>query len=236
MTTIVSCFLANTNGHRNTAKYIQLGQKLLDAKVPKIIFLDKDLLTRVSWNMNDTFIVPIDKSDVYLYEYDMPEFSIDTTNPVKDTREYMCLICSKTEFVRRAVDLNVFRTEQFVWVDFGINHIFRCPDETFKKYIQTLTLKKYNKVRIGSIWPLDGLFDETMYRHVLWYFAGGVFGGDGDSLVKFADVTKEWCLKLIQSKKIIFWETNMWYFVWLQNADLFSPYSCDHNETLLTNY
>jgi len=75
-----------------------------------------------------------------------------------------------------------------------------------------------------------------IYKNIAWYFAGGVFGGNSDALLKFADLTKAQCIKTIEENQTLMWEVNIWFLVFLENRELFSLYSCDHNPNLLGNY
>jgi hypothetical protein len=247
MTTIVSCFLANSNNRldRRTEKYIEYGKKLININTPKIIFIDDSLIDSLinskEYNKEHTLLIPFNKDDIYLYEYkpNITNFNILTTFLEKDTLEYMLLICNKTEIMRKAIEINAFKTEQFIWIDFGINHIFNCCIEDFENKILQLNTREYNNVRIGSIInPHISIpnIDLDIYDKVAWYFAGGVFGGRNESLIKFADLVKDKCLETIFDKGTIMWEVNIWYLVFLENKDLFDAYFCDHNEILITNY
>lgn len=240
-TTIVSCFLANSNirEDRKVDKYIELGKKLLNVNVPKIIFMDDSIINSIEYNKEHTLLIPFNRNDIYLYEHidNINDFYVFTDFPGKDTLEYMLLICNKTEIMKKAVELNAFQTEQFIWVDFGINHIFKCSTEEFQKKIFQLTTQEYYNVRIGSILdPVTVPFKGDIYRQVAWYFAGGIFGGLGDNLIRFADLVKEKCFETIFDKGTLMWEVNIWYIVFMENEELFDPYLCDHDESLITNY
>jgi len=245
MTTLVTAFVAGANqrNDRNIQDYISYGKKILENPINKIVFFDETLLELLP-NYPNTIIVPIKKEDIYLYEYkaQITNFNLNTQTPEKDSLEYMFLMCNKTEFIRKAVELNPFQTNQFVWVDFGINHIFKNDDATFNAVISALENKSYDNVQIGSIWTPDmhtimtRNFRTDIYKDIAWYFAGGVFGGDSNSLIKFADLTKQQCIKIIESEKTLMWEVNVWFLVYLENPELFSLYNCDHNESILLNY
>jgi hypothetical protein len=240
-TTIVSCFLANSNVRedRKLENYIELGKKLLKVNAPKIIFIDDSIINSIEYNKEHTLLIPFNKKDIYLYDHknSINDFYVFSDFPKKDTLEYMLLICNKTEIMKKAIELNAFNTEQFVWVDFGINHIFKCNTEEFEKKIIQLTNQEYYNVRIGSIVnPRIDKFKGDVYRQVAWYFAGGIFGGLAEPLIKFANLVREKCFETIYEKKTLMWEVNIWYMVFKENEELFDPYLCDHNETLVINY
>ena len=136
--------------------------------------------------------------------------------------------CNKTEWVRTVALQNPFKTEQFVWIDFGIYHIVR-NDALFFKTIHHIANTECSKVSICSCWNLRLPFVRNIHKDVAWYFAGGIFGGEPEYLIKFADKMKEKTINYIQENNSLVWETNLWYLIYKENADLFSPYLADHN-------
>ena len=47
---------------------------------------------------------------------------------------------------------------------------------------------------------------------------------------------KEKCLHIIEEKKTLTWEVNIWYMIFQENKELFNSYLCDHNISILENY
>ena len=230
---IVSAFIANANSRpdRDINKYIELGKKLLSIPVPKIIFIDETIIDQFG-DYALTTLIPV-KRENYLHQYiDQLDFAVNSTYHQKDTLEYILMICNKTEYMREAIAL--CPDLQMVWVDFGINHIYNSDE--FIADIIRLEQSRHNTVRIASIWNVDHDYGRDIYKDISWYFAGGVFGGDSASLLRFAELTKEMCLRVIKERRKIMWEVNIWYKVYLENRELFSVYSCDHNSTLIHNY
>jgi hypothetical protein len=240
--TLVSAFFSNVNNtlEKNLDTYTKHGIALLKASIPKIIFVDEQMYERIKdYENENTKIILSKKSDIYLYDYidKLENFELHTNNKYKDTIEYMFIMCSKTEMIRKAIELNHFNTDQFVWVDFGIKHVFTCSDEEFREKINRLYIQKYEKVRIASIWnPHQFGLSLDIYKDLAWYFAGGVFGGEKESLLSFAKHTKEMCIDIMDQKKTIMWEVNVWFLVFSRYPDLFHLYQSDHNNTIVDNY
>jgi hypothetical protein len=247
--TIVSAFVSNVNmrDDRTLLKYFELGKQLITCNVPKIIFLDEDMYQHVVTNMDicneNTRIYKISKKDSYLYRFEkyLTNFLLNTDNANKDTIEFMFTMCNKTEWVKDAILLNDFNTNNFIWVDFGIRHIFQCSDEDFHLKINELKYKEYDNVRISSIWwnLEDYHFNEEtdIYDKIMWFFAGGVFGGNKNALLVFSERMKEKCIEIILTKGTIMWEVNIWYLIYIECNDLFYRYWCsNHNETLIDHY
>ena len=238
MTTIVSAFISNANSYRDISKYIEYGKKLLTIDTPKVIFLEKPIYDEHFSNdiFPQTQFVFVEKTDSYLYEQKekITQFEIETTNSGKDTLEYMFVQCNKTEWVKRAIELDPFNTEQFVWIDFGIYHMINSDD--FTECVCKMTQQKYDKIRIAGCWDLNAYYHNKYHTKVLWYFAGSVFGGDKNSLCKFADLMKMRCLDFIDEQKTLIWEVNLWYFIYNENKDLFDVYRAEHDKTIIDNY
>jgi hypothetical protein len=265
ITTIVSAFLTNINTflrENNSSKtenneedllqqiktsqiekYIEYGRKLLEIDIPKIIFIEQTIyeeyLKESIYESNQTHFVFINKTDSYLYEYrdKLQKFKIDTTNKTKDTIDYMFVQCNKTEWMRTASELNVYDTTQFVWVDFGLYHMFGDNKTIFTDSIIELNEKSYDKVRIASIWNMHKNVDFSyIYNNVFWFFAGSIFGGNKENICRFADLMKSKCIEIMSTELTICWEVNIWVLIYKEQPDLFDIYHADHNKLILENY
>ena len=239
--TLVSAYITNINSRkdRSTEKYIEYGKILLQTKIPKIIFIDEIIFDELKEYSNElTHLIPIKKESIYFYEFKdlLTNFKINSTSPEKDTIEYMFTMCSKTEWITKAIEINFFNTSNFIWVDFGIKHVFNCENNEFIKKIERLNNSVYENIRIGSIWNLDIKYGGDIYKDIMWYFAGGVFGGNKESLLLFSEKTKEMCIKIISEKNTIMWDVNIWYLVYNESKYLFNCYNCDHNSSIIDNY
>jgi hypothetical protein len=141
----------------------------------------------------------------------------------------------KTDWMKKAIELNPFNSEQFMWLDFGICHIIKDTNE-----FNNLIIKKCNnlinpnviysptckKDRITNNW-----FNSYYLYYPIFYFAGGMFIGSKKSIDQFDKSVKKQTLKLLQDNKITF-EVNVWYMIYLENHQLFSLKSGDHNITM----
>ena len=240
MNTLVSAFISNIN-NRDTYKYYQLGKLLLKTNVPKVIFVDiamYNLIQDEDYDESITKLVVVNKSFLYLYDYidQLEHFNLNTDNKAKDTIDYMFMMCGKTEWIHRAITMNPYKTDNFIWLDFGIRHVFKCSDDEFITKINNMKYKTYDKIRIGRIWDLNYISNRDIYKDITWYFAGGVFGGDINNLVWFADMMKEKCIDIMVNRNTIMWEVNIWYLVYNYNKNIFNPYKCDHNDSICDNY
>lgn len=199
---------------------------------------------------NNTIFVMFEKHDNYLYNYadKLTAFAVNTDNPTKDTIDYMFVQCHKTEWLHMAIHLTQHIAQEriltiatkphFMWLDFGIYHIFK-KDDLFYAALAQLNTKQTptnNKVRMGSCIHPRNTYHTDIYRTIAWYFAGGVFGGSSEAITQLAERMKIECIHIIEERKHLMWEVNVWYLIYLNHPDLFDPYLCDHNPSILLNY
>ena len=237
MTTIVSSLLTNINQNRNIEKYVEYGKKLLNTSINKVIYMEQHIyeLYFIGCINDNTIIHFIEKKDLYLYEYYnlITNFNIITDAPYKDNIEYMFVQCNKTEWVKQAIEEDPFHSDQFIWVDFGIYHMINNETE-FEKYICKLSEPTYECVRIAS-----GIFfnnDINIYQNIIWFFLGSIFGGNKEKLLKFAELMKSKCISIIETKKTICWEINIWFLIYQEYPELFSCYNSSHTINILIDY
>ena len=226
-TTIVSAFVTGINKKKemDISHYIEYGKKLLHLPIPKIIFIelhiyDQYLSTGSSVYPLTEFIF-IDPKDIYLYTFlpHITNFQINSVNPDKDTIDYLFVQCNKTEWVRQAIHRNTFKTKQFTWIDFGIYHIVK-NDALFRNAIMKISQTSVEKVAVGNCWNLRLPFVRDIYKDVAWFFAGGIFGGETQYLLEFADLVQQKCIQYITERRSFIWETNIWYLVYKDSLSL----------------
>lgn len=267
-TTIVSAFVTGINKKKemDISHYIEYGKKLLRIPIPKIIFIEYSIYLSFFKGFESeseseseyplTEFIFIDPKDIYLYRFlpHITNFQINSVNPDKDTIDYLFVQCNKTEWVRQAIHRNTFKTKQFTWIDFGIYHIVK-NDALFKNAIMKISQTSVEKVAVGNCWNLRLPFVRDIYKDVAWFFAGGIFGGEPQYLIEFADLVQQKCIQYITERRSFIWETNIWYLVYkdsflnrtfskdsflnrtlVESSLVFSPYLAEHDVSLLQNY
>jgi len=234
-TTIVSAFIGNSNNYRSTSVYLELGKHLLDVHLPKIIFLETCIIEEYKHLINPmTKLVPFEKHEL-LFSCDNHVTLPSGCNTQKDTKEYLQVMCNKTNWVNVAIQLNPFKSSQFVWVDFGLFHVFDSNLVRFQQSFNSLQNYDLDKVHIARIWNLDTTNNIDMFNYPLWFFAGGVFGGSSSALQRFHSLFVGEIQKLLNENKIT-WEINIWFMIYKNNQDLFDPYYGSHDESILEGY
>lgn len=247
--TIVTAFMSDGNKTRPIEVYIEYGKKLLAIDIEQIIFIERaiyDLYFSMDASMNHfdyegkkyeyvshdkkTFVF-FEKNDIYLYDHAVTNFNVTTDNPVKDTLEYMFIQCHKTEWLKMASTLN--QRDNYTWVDFGIFHMIRY-ETILHDELERMHHKPMNKIRIASCIDLGRPNTKDIYKQVVWYFAGSVFGGPTPLVIEFANKMKQSCIRIIKEKNTLMWEINIWYLIYLEHPELFDTYLCNHDTSILT--
>jgi hypothetical protein len=244
MATLVTAFMTNVNQikFRSYEKYIELGKKLLKQPIPTVCFLERsiycDFFEKEKHLYPETHFVFFEKQDNYLshFEPHLTNYFVHTDNPEKDTPGYMFVQCHKTEWVKRAIEIDPFSTTDFIWVDFGIYHMLGNNDLEISLKLDEISRKQYSGVRIAScinsVEPNQG----DIYHIISWFFAGSIFGGNKYKLLIFADLMKQFCIELMTHKKHIMWEINIWYLLYKEHKELFLPYMCNHDLSIIAHY
>jgi hypothetical protein len=245
MSTIVSAFVCvnvDTRSDLDLEGYYHHGKKLMQSTTPKIIFIDKKMALFVKkddYDAQNTDIVEIEYENfLHSHLYKITHYHPNTDNPGKDTLPFMLMTCHKTEFLRKAIERNTFKTTNFVWVDFGIHKIVREQTIDFLRHLDKIGTWQGDRLRVGRIWDLDRKLDnpEKIYTEIHWFFAGGVFAGPSALLLVFADIMRNKCIQIINTRKTIMWEVNVWYLIYKDYKLFFDPYPCNHDMSLLSNF
>jgi hypothetical protein len=213
--------------------YVDKGKAFMRhfAAFKKVVFMDRAVISHFGEGDDNTRIIPTSLEELYLHKYkNLLRISVNTDNAEKDSANYFMVQCHKTEWIKQAIESDAFSSQQYIWIDIGIDNILKTPINT------TALTHVYPLIRIGSIWDLDKQYGRDPYRSICWYFAGTVFGGHRDALVEFARIQRDMCMLLVTEKNTLTWEVNIWYLLWRDRPDLFLPYRCDHDSSIINLY
>jgi len=176
--------------------YKERGQKLIDLPINKIIFIDYRYIEEFQTNIY-TKLISINFEDMEIYKYYKKVLASNTNilspNPNKDTALYNIIQIAKTEFIKKAIELeSASKSESeneseeqsniFDWIDFGIYKLFSSYSEfqylisNISKYI-TMDTIKHDMVKIPGCWKLNSYDINNDFTRVNWYFCGGFFIG-----------------------------------------------------------
>src|SRR3990170_4757369 len=173
-TTVVSAFLCNVNrrSNRSFADYMESGRTFLETPINKVIFIDEKIAADLMVMANEnTIIIPFKPESNYLYDYKskITCFNPNVGDPTKETLDYMLVMCHKTEWVKKVVEMNPFGSDQFIWVDFGFRYILKCGDDAVKEKLGRMQHVSYEKVRMGNMWNVGHAYHTDFYETIMWY-------------------------------------------------------------------
>lgn len=168
--------------------------------------------------------------DIMKHDINLPK----TRSITKDTKEFIALQNSKTEFMKYAIEENVFQSTHFSWIDFNIFHIFKeNPEYAFN----TLHLLSQNKIPLQKedfiVIPGCWNVHSNEYNEVCWRFCGGFFLGTVNAILQFHKLYETYFYEFLITYKVFAWEINFWS--WLEKYKGFKPiwYSANHNLSML---
>lgn len=158
-----------------------------------------------------------------------------SANPEKDTEEFFWVMMLKTEFLEKAIHMDVFGTGSTVycWIDFSIAYIFKSPETTLA-FIRTIgnSTMDLNTVYIPGCWG------EKQTRHfeerILWRFCGGIVIGNTQHLLNMNQIVNaHFAEYLKQYNGTLTWEVNYW--AWLEYHNYFHPtwYYANHDDWMI---
>jgi len=154
----------------------------------------------------------------------------------KDTKEYIALMNSKTEFMKYAVEENPLNSTHFAWVDFNIFHVFK-EDETYPaEILHTMIKREFQKedfLLIPGCWDYNWTNEWSIPNEVCWRFCGGFFIGTANTILHFHNLYETLFREFLTTYQVLTWEVNFWS--WLELNKKFAPqwYKADHNATIL---
>lgn len=204
------------------SKYHQLLQSTL-TKYSNVKLLDVI-------NLSDTLIYKL--SETYEKETNKKLDLPMARHSIKDSREYMILMNSKIEFMKRAIDINIWNSNLFFWFDFSISYLFQNKNSTLNKLINLSSEEFENKVYIPGCWEPN--YNDYI-NNLNWRYAGSVFFGKKETLLSFYNLSINLFPHFLKKYNKLIWEVNYWF--WLELNYKFQPkwYLVNHDDTLITN-
>ena len=214
---------------KNTDMYFSHFKRLVNSNVKIHLFLQSRMVekyTELIGNPSNVFVQVMEFEDLEIYrKLQGLNYKLPTTRcSIKDTDNFMILMNSKLEFVNIAIDNNVYNSEKFAWIDFGIGHVIK-DDKTFQNL---------NNINIKSGLYMPGLYqvNNIDFNVPNWRFCGGFFIGDTKSIIELYTLYKNHFIELVKEYGLT-WEVNVWaYFE--KNYD-WKPiwYLSRHNDSML---
>ena len=158
-------------------------------------------------------------------------------NVGKDTFNYMVLMNSKFEFLKRAKDIlnnseNPENPNFYSWLDFGLFHVLHNKEEGIQKLQEISSYEwKTPLIRFPGCWS-KGQNIEDVYKRINWRFCGGFFIMDSETLDFMYNKFFEY-FEIFRVHNRIVWEVNLWALMEEDFNIDFGWFKGDHNNTIL---
>lgn len=152
----------------------------------------------------------------------------------KDDHQYMILMNSKIEFVKKAIDVNVWNSNYFCWIDFSIKYMI-IDENLFKSRIQ-----KLSNYEMPLIHPMNIMIPgvetkkEMVYIYPIWRYCGSVFYGHKDDLIRFYNIQCKHFKEFIETNKLLSWEITIW--AWYESIGVLNTlwHRGEHDDTIIS--
>lgn len=235
-----------SNYHRKQETFYALAEQfILKLKIPLMICMDPDdnelynfvNKTRINNGLdNITYCYREKFENTYFYKYvdqienNRKDYIIYNGNPRHETSRYITLNNNKFYFIDKAIELNKFGSDKFIWLDMGINHVAKDPFE-----IVNWQFKIPDKIKQLCINPfLENDEPKDLFHNIFHHTAGGLFTGNKIYLSKYIELFK---LKLEQILNEGWYQIDeaIMTIVQKENRDLFEFYYGDY-EGIIKNY
>jgi hypothetical protein len=217
---LVTCYYDIYNNPEKYNMYMELFDILAKSGLPIILFVDSSFVT--SYESVNVIRVPLEELELYSIASNGKELPL-IRNIEKDTKEYLALMNSKIEFIKRAAEL--VQDDTFVWVDFGIFKLIQNPSDFINK-LKYINENTYTNITIPGCWD-SGL----PYSHdsVNWRFCGTLFIIPRRHIDSFYNHSKN----ILVGLSTLTWEVNVWNIVEKSIPNDITWYLADHNDSLL---
>ena len=251
--TIVTAFFDINRGewnayNRGADTYFENAKNLLSVPDNMVIFIDEKYRQRVESirpSGSNTLIISMKIEDLWWYKYtpiiekimNSEQFKNGLINPMCPEVSkplYDVLMYNKTKFLRQVIEQNPFKSDRFVWCDFGIHQ------HMFYPYMAGKPLLKYgvgDKLRFlcRDLPQKSDLEITTFFKQNANRFAGTMFTGDSQHLLELDEFMTRDILSAF-SQNVVDCDQNFFSNIFLQHQDMFSLYFGDWNQLLLHYY
>jgi Bacterial protein of unknown function (HtrL_YibB) len=232
MATIVTAYFKLAQSKASHEKYVNWMQNMLAIDNPMVIFCEKDCVNLIKTfrlsKMDKTHIIVVTFQDFYSYRYGASfteHYEKDTEKRVGHGILLYLIWSEKSHFLKRAVELDPFKTDYFLWVDIGC---FRRPNTEYINWPNPQRIAEIpnDKVLLLSVYPFQ---DEELACNKkedlpLFQFTNRIgapiFGGGKEVLLKWHSLYYDMLEYFISIDRFIGKDQSIMNSVYLLNRDI----------------
>ena len=232
MTTVVTSYFQLNQSKASHLQYVEWMKNMLMIDNPMVIFCDEKSEETIymlrSGKHDKTRIIVTNFKEFYSYKYAnqfLEHYKMDKEQKVGHNMFLYMIWSEKSHFLKRAIELDPFKTEYFLWVDIGC---FRKPNTEYinwpnPKKMDSLDKNKVLLLMIQSFtrdeWYCNSL--ETLPSFQSTNRIGGtIFGGGKDVLLKWHEKYYEMLEYFISINRFIGKDQSIMNSVYLLNKDM----------------
>lgn len=218
---LVTAFFPLPTAKHSVDTYRAQFAKLVALEKPIVLFLDRTL----EWTFpSHVRVVPCSLRETWPAKLIPDEAQLPPYRSPADTLDYMRVQLAKTEFLVRATEL--FPQEDwFLWVDFGLPHVFHRPEETLNR-LRDLRMPSTPCIRTAGIWTCIPI---PLMDSVCWRFAGGFVFVHRSRARVFDEAVRASVRRNLPRAA---WEVNIWADVERNGLDL-GWFAADHDDSII---
>jgi len=232
MATIVTAYFNLEKSKASHETYVDWMQNMLIIDNPMIIFCEREsfgMINKFRENrIEKTHIIITTFEDFYCFRYGKSfdeHFYKDTEQRVGHGVLLYMIWSEKSNFLKRAIELNPFNSEYFLWVDIGC---FRRPNTDFINWPnpERISQMPKNKVLLLSVQPFTDfeLSCKTKDELPLFQFTnrigGTIFGGGKEILLKWHTLYYDMLEHFISIDRFIGKDQSIMNSVYLTTRDI----------------
>lgn len=234
-TTIVTCYYKlPISKHNNLTKnnYLEWMQNMLSIDSPMVVFCDKISASLIEslrhGKMEKTKIINMPFHEFHTYQYYgtfLKNYEIDHEKNIGHTPFLYMIWNEKSNFLKKAIELNPFESDYYLWVDIGC---FRYKTNEFLHYPNPSKIKEqdHSKVLLLEVesftkTELDCLKETDLPNYTfLNRISGTIFGGGKEILLEWHEKYYHTLEHFIESNRFIGKDQSIMNCVYLLNRDI----------------
>jgi hypothetical protein len=229
--TIVTAYFKLPFSKASHETYVAWMKNMLVIDNPMVIFCDaksRPIIESLRQNPEKTVIIETTFKEFYSYKYSQAfakHYALDKEAHIGHNLFLYMIWSEKSHFLKRAIELNPFNTDYFVWVDIGC---FRVPNTSYLNWPNPDKVAALDKTKVLmlSINPFTEEELECKTRADLPSFrsknriGATIFGGCRDVLLKWHDKYYEMLEYFISIDRFIGKDQSIMNSVYLLNRNL----------------
>jgi len=232
MTTIVTSYFQLNQSKASHLQYIEWMKNMLMIDNPMVIFCDEKSEETIymlrSGKHDKTRIIVTNFKEFYSYKYAnhfLEHYKMDKEQQVGHNMFLYMIWSEKSSFMKRAIELDPFKSEYFLWVDIGC---FRRPNTEYINWPNPEKIDCLDKTKILLL-MIQPFTREEWYcnsRETLPSFqsanriGGTIFGGGKDVLLKWHEKYYEMLEYFISINRFIGKDQSIMNSVYLLNKEM----------------